>query len=36
MGVVAWRESLGQIEQGTHSSTFGGNPLVLRGGRRGA
>ncbi len=28
MGVVAWRESLGQIEQGTHSSTFGGNPLA--------
>ncbi|MFN8447539.1 MAG: aminotransferase class III-fold pyridoxal phosphate-dependent enzyme [Anaerolineae bacterium] len=28
MGVVAWRSSLGQIEQGTHSSTFGGNPLA--------
>lgn len=28
MGVVAWRASLGQIEQGTHSSTFGGNPLA--------
>jgi acetylornithine/LysW-gamma-L-lysine aminotransferase len=28
MGLVAWRESLGTIEQGTHSSTFGGNPLA--------
>ena len=28
MGVVAWRSSLGQIEGGTHSSTFGGNPLA--------
>lgn len=28
MGAVAWRESLGTIEQGTHSSTFGGNPLA--------
>ncbi len=28
MGAVAWRASLGQIEQGTHSSTFGGNPLA--------
>ena len=32
MGVVAWRESLGQIEQGTHSSTFGGNPLACAAG----
>lgn len=28
MGVVAWRSALGQIEAGTHSSTFGGNPLA--------
>ena len=28
MGAVAWRSSLGQIETGTHSSTFGGNPLA--------
>jgi acetylornithine/LysW-gamma-L-lysine aminotransferase len=32
MGVVAWRENLGQIEQGTHSSTFGGNPLAAAAG----
>ncbi|MBI1256103.1 MAG: aminotransferase class III-fold pyridoxal phosphate-dependent enzyme [Chloroflexi bacterium] len=32
MGAVAWRESLGQIEQGTHSSTFGGNPLAAAAG----
>lgn len=28
MGAVAWRESLGTIGQGTHGSTFGGNPLA--------
>lgn len=28
MGVVAWRTALGQIESGTHGSTFGGNPLA--------
>jgi LysW-gamma-L-lysine/LysW-L-ornithine aminotransferase len=28
MGAVAWRESLGKIEPGTHGSTFGGNPLA--------
>lgn len=28
MGVVAWRGALGQIESGTHGSTFGGNPLA--------
>lgn len=28
MGAVVWRSSLGQIETGTHSSTFGGNPLA--------
>lgn len=28
MGAVAWRESLGRIEAGTHGSTFGGNPLA--------
>lgn len=28
MGAVAWRGSLGQIESGTHGSTFGGNPLA--------
>jgi LysW-gamma-L-lysine/LysW-L-ornithine aminotransferase len=27
MGAVCWRESLGTIPQGTHGSTFGGNPL---------
>ncbi|MEP7294439.1 MAG: aminotransferase class III-fold pyridoxal phosphate-dependent enzyme, partial [Chloroflexota bacterium] len=28
MGVVAWRESFGTLEQGVHGSTFGGNPLA--------
>ncbi|MCU0514429.1 MAG: aspartate aminotransferase family protein [Anaerolineae bacterium] len=28
MGAVIWRASLGQIEPGTHGSTFGGNPLA--------
>jgi LysW-gamma-L-lysine/LysW-L-ornithine aminotransferase len=28
MGAVCWRESLGCIPQGTHGSTFGGNPLA--------
>ncbi|MBE2267516.1 MAG: aspartate aminotransferase family protein [Anaerolinea sp.] len=28
MGAVAWRESLGTLEAGTHGSTFGGNPLA--------
>lgn len=28
MGAVAWRSSLGQIESGTHGTTFGGNPLA--------
>lgn len=32
MGVVAWREKFGQIEQGKHSSTFGGNPLACAAG----
>jgi acetylornithine/LysW-gamma-L-lysine aminotransferase len=32
MGVVAWRSNLGQIESGTHSSTFGGNPLACAAG----
>ncbi len=32
MGVVAWRSTLGQIEAGTHSSTFGGNPLACAAG----
>jgi acetylornithine/LysW-gamma-L-lysine aminotransferase len=28
MGAVCWRESLGTLSQGTHGSTFGGNPLA--------
>lgn len=28
MGAVAWRSELGQIESGTHGTTFGGNPLA--------
>lgn len=28
MGAVAWRTSLGSIENSTHGSTFGGNPLA--------
>jgi acetylornithine/LysW-gamma-L-lysine aminotransferase len=28
MGVVAWRDSHGQIPAGSHGSTFGGNPLA--------
>ncbi len=28
MGVVAWRERFGTVEQGTHGTTFGGNPLA--------
>jgi LysW-gamma-L-lysine/LysW-L-ornithine aminotransferase len=28
MGVVCWREALGQLPKGSHGSTFGGNPLV--------
>ena len=28
MGAVCWRDSLGTLPQGTHGSTFGGNPLA--------
>ncbi|MBZ0302128.1 MAG: acetylornithine/succinylornithine family transaminase [Anaerolineae bacterium] len=28
MGAVCWRGSLGTLPQGTHGSTFGGNPLA--------
>jgi acetylornithine/LysW-gamma-L-lysine aminotransferase len=28
MGAVAWRGALGQLPNGTHGSTFGGNPLA--------
>ncbi len=28
VGAVCWRSSLGQLEPGTHGSTFGGNPLT--------
>jgi LysW-gamma-L-lysine/LysW-L-ornithine aminotransferase len=28
MGAVAWRGALGQLANGTHGSTFGGNPLA--------
>lgn len=28
MGAVAWRTALGNIENSTHGSTFGGNPLA--------
>lgn len=28
MGAVCWRETLGSIPQGSHGSTFGGNPLA--------
>jgi acetylornithine/LysW-gamma-L-lysine aminotransferase len=28
LGVVAWRGSLGQFPDGTHGTTFGGNPLA--------
>ena len=28
MGVVAWREAFGTLEQGRHGTTFGGNPLA--------
>jgi acetylornithine/LysW-gamma-L-lysine aminotransferase len=28
MGAVCWRESLGTLPQGTHGTTFGGNPLA--------
>jgi acetylornithine/LysW-gamma-L-lysine aminotransferase len=28
MAAVCWRETLGAISQGTHGSTFGGNPLA--------
>ena len=28
MGVVAWKRSLGTLPNGSHGSTFGGNPLV--------
>jgi len=28
MGAVCWRDSLGTLSQGTHGSTFGGNPLA--------
>lgn len=28
MGAVAWRDSLGPMPAGAHSSTFGGNPLA--------
>jgi acetylornithine/LysW-gamma-L-lysine aminotransferase len=28
MGAVCWRDSLGTLPQGTHGTTFGGNPLA--------
>ncbi len=28
MGAVCWRGSLGTLDEGTHGSTFGGNPLT--------
>lgn len=28
MGVVCWRAALGQLPEGAHGSTFGGNPLA--------
>jgi acetylornithine/LysW-gamma-L-lysine aminotransferase len=28
MGAVVWRESLGSMPEGTHGTTFGGNPLA--------
>lgn len=33
MAALVWREELGQLKSGLHSSTFGGNPLACAAGR---